>query len=302
MNLFNKLAGECSRATTRLYSTSFYAGVSLLHVSIRQHVFNIYGFARFADEIVDTFHGFDRAKLLEEFKKETFSAIDRGICLNPILNSFQETVNTFSMDHKLIHAFFESMESDLKRCDHDASSLQKYVYGSAEVVGLMCLTVFTAGNRAQFDALKSSASALGSAFQKINFLRDIRYDQSIDRDYLGNILKEDAKALIEKEVTDELSHAFEGIMKLPANSRLGVLVAYRYFLALFKRIKRATPQTLLTKRIRVPNNVKYAILIKTLIGQVVLGSDVLTRRLNDKHRVKNIEQLEENRYALLKRR
>jgi phytoene/squalene synthetase len=266
MDLFPKLSSDCSRLTTRAYSTSFYLGVSLLHKSIRQHVFNIYGFVRLADEIVDTFHSFDRAKLLSDFKSETFQAIERGISLNPILNSFQSTVNEFSMEHDLITSFFESMEMDLEGSEHNRSTLEKYVYGSAEVVGLMCLTVFTAGDRNHFNELKVPARALGSAFQKINFLRDIRYDQSIDRSYLGNILKAQVKDELEREVDGELQQAFEGIKKLPATSRLGVLVAYQYYQALYKRIKRASAQTLLEKRIRVPNAIKYLILLRTIIG------------------------------------
>jgi phytoene/squalene synthetase len=184
MDLFHEVSQDCSRITTEKYSTSFSSAIRLLHKDLRTPICNIYGFVRFADEIVDTFHGYDKALLFEEFKKATYDAIERGISLNPILHSFQMTVNQYKIDHALIDAFLYSMELDLGKHTYDRAGYETYIYGSAEVVGLMCLYIFCEGNQAQYDALKPAAKSLGSAFQKVNFLRDVKADfEGLDRMY-----------------------------------------------------------------------------------------------------------------------
>ncbi|MDQ3552747.1 MAG: squalene/phytoene synthase family protein, partial [Bacteroidota bacterium] len=176
VELFNKVCNDCSKTITTNYSTSFSSAIKLLHPDLRKPIFNIYGFVRLADEIVDTFHSHDKEWLLQQFEEQTYDAINRGISLNPVLNSFQQTVNEFGIDHKLIDAFFKSMESDLEQNNYDRQGFEEYIYGSAEVVGLMCLYVFCEGDNKLYDRLKMSARSLGAAFQKVNFLRDIKQD------------------------------------------------------------------------------------------------------------------------------
>lgn len=267
MQLFHLVCEQCSRTTTERYSTSFSSAIKLLHQDLRQPIFNIYGLVRFADEIVDTFHDFDKAVLLAEFKKQAYEAIDRKISLNPILHSFQQTVNAYNIDHDLIEAFFNSMEMDLDKKAYDHQGYVEYIYGSAEVVGLMCLYVFCEGDRSLYERLKSSARSLGAAFQKVNFLRDLKADfKQLDRVYFPgcdftNFTACD-KTKIEADIQADFDAAYKGIMQLPVKARFGVYVAYKYYLSLFKRIKRCQPQNILVERIRIPNYSKAAIVVR----------------------------------------
>ena len=267
MELFQDVSSECSKVTTERYSTSFSSAIRLLHKDLRNPIYNIYGFVRFADEIVDTFHEHDKFTLLKEFKKETYAAIERGISLNPILNSFQQIVNEFEIEHDLIEAFFNSMESDLTNQRYDNIGYSNYIYGSAEVVGLMCLHVFCDGDKKQYAHLKPYAQALGAAFQKVNFLRDIKADsQQLKRTYFPEVdfndFTLDKKAEIENDIEKDFQSAFEGIMQLPVKARFGVYVAYKYYLSLFKKIKNAQPEILLENRIRIPNYSKAFIVMR----------------------------------------
>jgi phytoene/squalene synthetase len=267
MNLFHEVSQDCSRITTEKYSTSFSSAIKLLHKDLRTPICNIYGFVRFADEIVDTFHGFDKALLFEEFKKATYDAIERGISLNPILHSFQMTVNQYGIDHALIDAFLYSMELDLGKHTYDRAGYETYIYGSAEVVGLMCLYIFCEGNQAQYDALKPAAKSLGSAFQKVNFLRDVKADfEGLDRMYFpdcdfANFTQAD-KLAIEQDIQKDFDEAYAGILHLPIKARFGVYVAYKYYLSLFKKIQRLEPAHILESRVRIPDYGKAFILAK----------------------------------------
>ena len=267
MHLFHELSRECSRLTTIRYSTSFSSAINLLHKGLRPHIHNIYGFVRFADEIVDTFHDHDKAALLAEFKRETYAAIERKISLNPILHSFQQTVNYFNIDLSLTDSFFSSMQLDLYKSQYDKSGYDQYIYGSAEVVGLMCLHVFCEGNHVLYKQLQSHAQSLGAAFQKVNFLRDIKNDfKGLDRMYFPNCdfrnFSQADKHAIENEIQQDFDHAYKGIIKLPVKARFGVYVAYKYYLSLFKKIKKLRPQNILGRRIRIPNYGKAMILAK----------------------------------------
>lgn len=268
--MFDTVGEACSRMVTVRYSTSFSSAIKLLHPELRTPVFNIYAFVRFADEIVDTFHSHDQPRLLEQFKKETFEAIDRGISLNPVLNSFQKTVNAFRIDHELIHAFFRSMECDLVRTAHDEESYKEYIYGSAEVVGLMCLYVFCEGDEKLYRQLRQPAQALGAAFQKVNFLRDIRSDhQDLSRVYFpgcdfSNFTRVH-KEEIEQDIEEDFRNAWGGILQLPVKARFGVYVAYKYYYSLFRKIKSAGPKHILQKRFRVPDYHKACILLRATL-------------------------------------
>jgi phytoene/squalene synthetase len=267
MDLFHEVSQDCSRITTEKYSTSFSSAIKLLHKDLRTPICNIYGFVRFADEIVDTFHGFDKAILFEEFKKATYDAIERGISLNPILHSFQMTVNQYGIDHALIDAFLYSMELDLGKHTYDRAGYETYIYGSAEVVGLMCLYIFCEGNQAQYDVLKPAAKSLGSAFQKVNFLRDVKADfEGLDRMYFPdcdftNFTHAD-KLAIEQDIQKDFDEAYAGILNLPIKARFGVYVAYKYYLSLFKKIQRLEPAHILESRVRIPDYGKAFILAK----------------------------------------
>ena len=264
-HLFDKVSAQASKHTTQTYSTSFSLGIYCLNKKLHRAIYNIYGFVRFADEIVDSFHEYDKETLLKEFREDTYKAIERKISLNPILNSFQEVVNTFHIEQELIDCFLNSMEMDLKQSAHSDESYNQYILGSAEVVGLMCLRVFTNGNEQQYQTLKPSAMKLGAAFQKVNFLRDIKNDM----DYLGRIyfpkvnlkcLTEDEKRTIESEIEKDFNDALIGIKQLPSSSKYGVYVAYVYYNSLFKKIK-STPSTkIMIERIRVPNYQKISLL------------------------------------------
>lgn len=267
IKLFHQVSQECSRITTELYSTSFSSSIRLLHKDLRTPIFNIYGFVRFTDEIVDTFHDFDKVKLLADFKKATYEAIEQKISLNPILHSFQLTVNEYNIDHGLIDAFLKSMEMDLGKKQYDRNGYEEYIYGSAEVVGLMCLYVFCNGDRKSYEHLKPYACSLGSAFQKVNFLRDLKADfEGLDRMYFpgcdfSNFTQND-KIKIEQDIQRDFDHAYEGIVQLPLKARFGVYVAYKYYLSLFKKIKKLQPQKILDTRVRIPDHGKVFILAK----------------------------------------
>lgn len=268
--LFHKISHECSRNVTLRYSTSFSSAIKLLHRDLQQPIFNIYGFVRFADEIVDTFHQHDKKALLDQFREETFSAIQRGISLNPVLNSFQQTVNDFRIAHHLIEAFFRSMESDLTQNRYDRQGYEEYIYGSAEVVGLMCLYVFCEGNELLYEKLKQPACALGAAFQKVNFLRDMKADfADLSRIYFPGCdfhnFSERDKLQIQKDIEADFSEAYKGILNLPIKARFGVYVAHKYYYSLFNKIKQTAPRHILQKRIRIPNYHKAYIVLKASV-------------------------------------
>lgn len=267
MPLFHRVSQECSRITTEEYSTSFSSAIRLLHKDLRTPIYNLYGFVRFADEIVDTFHTYDKEKLLAQFKADTYQALDTGISLNPILHSFQLTCNQYHIDRKLIDAFFHSMEMDLFQQPYSESKYQEYIYGSAEVVGLMCLYVFCEGKQALYDQLKPYAQSLGAAFQKVNFLRDVKADyQQLKRTYFPGVdfqnFTETCKAKIEQDIAADFAHAYEGIVQLPWKARFGVYVAYKYYLCLFNKIRKAAPAQILEQRFRIPNYYKAFILLR----------------------------------------
>jgi len=263
--LYDKNAIKCSRLTTKTYSTSFSLGIRCLHKELRNPIYAIYGFVRFADEIVDTFHNYDKKSLLDNFKKETYKAIDEKISLNPILQSFQLTVNQFNIDLILIEQFLHSMEMDLSERNYDQETFEEYILGSAEVVGLMCLKVFCNGNSASYDKLKPMAMRLGSAFQKINFLRDLNADYiGMGRSYFPGIdlnsFDDRSKKKIEESIAEDFREGFKGIQQLPRGSKLGVYVAYLYYLSLFKKIKNTPSEYVMKKRIRIRNRHKFSIL------------------------------------------
>jgi phytoene synthase len=265
IHLFDESSQACSSIVTKKYSTSFASAIQLLHKNIQQPIYNIYGFVRFADEIVDTFHNQNKQNLLAEFKKETYEAIERKLSLNPILHSFQLTVNQYNIDHNLIEAFFKSMEWDLSKNIYDQKGYEDYIYGSAEVVGLMCLYVFCSGNEHLYQQLKPMAQSLGAAFQKVNFLRDVKADfEELQRMYFPgcdfkNFTQAD-KNKIEADIASDFEKAFKGIVSLPTTSRFGVYVAYKYYLSLFKKIQKLPPQNIMHSRIRIPN-FKKAIIV-----------------------------------------
>ncbi|MFZ1806461.1 MAG: phytoene/squalene synthase family protein [Cyclobacteriaceae bacterium] len=263
--LFDKNAIKCSRLTTKAYSTSFSLGILCLHKELRDPIYSIYGFVRFADEIVDTFHEYDKKDLLNGFKKETYKAMDERISLNPILQSFQLTVHQFNIDHILIEQFLHSMEMDLNEKNYDQESFEEYILGSAEVVGLMCLKVFCNGDSHTYDRLKPMAMRLGSAFQKINFLRDLNADYvGMGRSYFPGIdldaFDDSSKEQIEKSIAEDFHEGYKGIQQLPRGSKLGVYVAYLYYLSLFKKIKNTPSEYVMKKRIRIRNRHKFSIL------------------------------------------
>jgi phytoene/squalene synthetase len=268
--LFDTLSHEMSEITTKKYSTSFSLGISFLHKSIHKPIYAIYGFVRFADEIVDSFHGFDKEVLLADFKKQTYDAIEKGISLNPILNSFQWAVNEYKIPLELVETFLRSMEMDLEKREYDAEKYAQYILGSAEVVGLMCLKVFVNGDETEYERLKPSAMKLGSAFQKINFLRDLKADyQELGRTYFPGIdlneFNNTVKKEIEADIEIDFREGYEGIKQLPKNARFGVYMAYIYYYKLFSKIKSTPPQVILQERIRIPNNKKYRIFIKSYV-------------------------------------
>ena len=268
--LFDDYSRKASRHVTKKYSTSFYAGVRALDKKIRDDVHAIYGFVRFADEIVDSFHGFDKAELLEEFKNDTYKAIDRKVSLNPILNSFQTTIHKYNIDLKLIEQFLFSMAMDLEDIEYDKQKYEQYILGSAEVVGLMCLKIFVYGDEGEYEKLKPYAMKLGSSFQKINFLRDLNADfNELGRIYFPNLesgeLTLENKIQIEEEIQEEFEDALIGIKMLPKSSRFGVYVSYKYYVKLLKKIQRKTANELLQERIRIANKTKVFVFAKSFL-------------------------------------
>lgn len=256
--LFDELSYSVSKMTTQKYSTSFSLGILALKHSIRSAIYAIYGYVRLADEIVDSFQGYNKEKLLSRLKIETENALEEGISINPILQSFQETVHKYQIDKKLIEQFLHSMEMDLRKIDYNSKLYNEYIYGSAEVVGLMCLQVFTEGDKERYEELKPYAMKLGSAFQKINFLRDLKDDyQILGRTYFPNIdmgmFDNGVKGQIENEIEQEFNEALIGIKKLPASSLFGVYLAYKYYFLLFKTIKKKSSKDILNSRVRVPD-------------------------------------------------
>ncbi|WFB68287.1 phytoene/squalene synthase family protein [Chryseobacterium sp. WX] len=268
--LFDELSYEVSKYTTQKYSTSFSLGILALKPAIRPAIYAIYGYVRLADEIVDSFHGYDKEKLLKRLKAETYEALEDRISLNPILHSFQETVRKYDIDIKLINQFLHSMEMDLHKIDYNSDLYKEYIYGSAEVVGLMCLQIFTEGDKQQYDKLKPFAMKLGSAFQKVNFLRDLKDDyQLLGRTYFPSlnmsVFDNIVKTQIENEIEEEFKEALQGIKKLPGSSIFGVYLAYRYYLSLFEKIKRTSSQNMLQQRIRIANSQKLLVALKSYI-------------------------------------
>lgn len=262
--LFDQLSRKTSKMVTNAYSTSFSLGIRFLANKFHNPIYAVYGFVRFADEIVDTFHEFNKRDLLEEFKRDTYRAIDLGISLNPILNSFQEVVRKYNIDRDLIDTFLYSMEMDLEDRQYDQGMYEKYILGSAEVVGLMCLKVFVEGNQQQYDELKPYAMKLGSAFQKINFLRDYKADtEHLGRIYFPQLqftqLDEQTKREIELDIMKDFEMGYIGIKKLPKDARFGVYVAYIYYSNLLHKIMKMPPQKVMQERVRIPNNEKYAL-------------------------------------------
>ncbi len=267
-DLYTQTTLECSKLITRHYSTSFTLGIQTLDKKYHLPIYAIYGFVRYADEIVDTFHEFDKRRLLDRFRADTYLAIEEKISLNPVLHSFQLVVNRYGIEEPLIDAFLKSMEMDLEKDQYSQAGYEAYIYGSAEVVGLMCLRVFCEGDARKYDELLPMAKSLGSAFQKVNFLRDIRSDfKERGRTYFPGVnfavFTVQEKKQIEADIQRDFVHALAGIRKLPKGSRAGVYLAYIYYLRLFKKIQRLPPDRILSERVRVPDHVKMILLFKT---------------------------------------
>lgn len=267
--IFDNVSVKSSKLTTHAYSTSFSLGIYFLNKRLRNSIYSIYGFVRFADEIVDSFEGYDKRYLLDKFKNDTYEAIEQGISLNPILNAFQQVVNKYNINHELIALFLQSMEMDLEKKQYTREVYDQYILGSAEVVGLLCLYVFTDGNKELYEELKPFAMKLGAAFQKINFLRDMKADyQDLGRTYFPNVdmskFNNHVKQQIELEIESDFNEALIGIKKLPASSKGGVYLAYVYYNSLFKKIKNVPAHKILTERIRISNGEKIGLMINSL--------------------------------------
>ena len=264
-SLFDQISVDCSKIVTKTYSTSFSMATKMLHPSIRNHIYNIYGFVRFADEIADSFHNYPKKLLLNRFEEDLYLSLDQKISLNPILNSFQHTVNKFEIDTNLIKAFMRSMRWDLDKKIYDnQEDYEKYIYGSADVVGLMCLKVFVKGNESQYNSLRPAAMSLGSAFQKVNFLRDLKDDyQELNRTYFPSVnfnhFDEVSKLNIINEIELDFELALDGIFKLPVEAQFGVYTAYKYYTKLLKKLKNTPSVNIQKTRIRVPNYQKMSV-------------------------------------------
>ncbi len=270
--LFDMISRQSSKMTTVMYSTSFSMGIRFFSKRFHDPIYAIYGFVRFADEIVDTFHDYDKHKLLENFKRDTYAAIEDKISLNPILNNFQWAVNKYKIEKELIDTFLKSMEMDLYKEDYDRKGYEEYILGSAEVVGLMCLRVFCEGDENKYHELKPTAMRLGAAFQKINFLRDLNHDyHGLGRSYFPGIeinqFNRETKTRIEAEIDADFKAGLEGIKMLPDGARFGVYVAYTYFYALFKKIRKYPAERLLKERVRIPNRRKYVLLVSSWFAE-----------------------------------
>lgn len=273
-SLFDEVSFKTSRFVTHQYSTSFSIGVRCFSPPIRNAIYSIYGFVRLADEIVDTFHEYDKEYLLDDFEKSYYMAVKHGISMNPILNSFQFTVRKYNIDEELVRAFLNSMRSDLRKKKFDENEIKEYIYGSAEVVGLMCLKVFVNGNQASYNELQPYAMRLGAAFQKINFLRDLQHDtQELSRTYFP-VLKnqsfdEKNKRIILDDIYSDYEQAMIGIRKLPEEARFGVYTAYLYYRNLTKIIEKTDATQIMKKRISVPNSKKLFLLFKAYLANKV---------------------------------
>jgi phytoene synthase len=266
--LYHKTAQECNTVITKRYSTSFTLGIKMLGKQYQKGIFAIYGYVRIGDEIVDSFQDYDRQLIWNEYERDTWLALERGISHNPIINTFVQVVRKYNIDYDLIRAFHTSMKLDLEEQKYDPALFEKYIHGSAEVVGLMCLKVFCDGNEEMYERLTKSAKALGSALQKVNFLRDIKDDFSEKgRVYFPNLnfssFDKRIKEVIEDDIQLEFNEALQGIKQLPDGSRIGVYIAYKYYIKLFKKIKRKKPQQVLKGRIRINNLLKLFILTKS---------------------------------------
>ena len=270
-SIFDKVSADCSKNVTNSYSTSFSLATKMLSKSIRQDIYNIYGFVRFADEIVDTFHDYDKKELLNRFIDELNFSLKNKISTNPILNSFQYTVNKYDIDFGLIDSFLKSMKMDLKKIKYNSEKEYKqYIYGSADVVGLMCLKVFVSGDEETFKKLKPSAMALGSAFQKVNFLRDLNADfHDLNRTYFPNLdfkdFDDQSKMLIMEDIENDFRKALKGIYELPNNSKFGVYAAYKYYKRLLTKLKRTSYMKIKNERVRVPNYQKVDVLARSYV-------------------------------------
>jgi phytoene/squalene synthetase len=270
-SLFDKTTFECSKLITQRYSTSFTLGIKTLDKKFHLPIYAVYGFVRYADEIVDTFHDKDKKALLDRFKSDAYEAIDERISLNPVLHAFQLIVNEYKINKELIEAFLRSMEMDLDFKTYNDSRYHEYIYGSAEVVGLMCLKVFCEGDNIMYESLKSPACKLGAAFQKVNFLRDIKSDfEERGRVYFPgvdfNSFDKSTKQLIEEDIQKDFDEALDGIRRLPKGAKMGVKVAYLYYQKLFDKIKSLPPETITQERIRIPNSRKLSLLLSTYFG------------------------------------
>jgi phytoene synthase len=270
MNLYDETCFECSKVITEKYSTSFSSGIKAFHEELRYPIYAIYGFVRYADEIVDTFHDHNKAQLIADFKQETYKAIAQKINLNPVLHSFQMVVNKYNIEQELIAAFLHSMEMDLDKKAYDEANYKTYIYGSAEVIGLMCLRIFCNNDDKLYQSLLPMARSLGAAFQKINFLRDVKSDlEERGRTYFPDVdfskFTQQDKNEIELDIKADMDDAYKGIVLLPASARLGVYIAYKYYLQLFKKIANTPASTILQQRIRVSDNHKKALFCKALL-------------------------------------
>ena len=272
--LFDSVSIRASRMTTKAYSTSFSLGILGLDKKYHDPIYAIYGFVRFADEIVDSFEGYPQKELLERFWKDTHLALDEKISLNPILNSFQQVVNTFEIDSELIETFLKSMEMDLYKNDYDEAGYKAYILGSAEVVGLMCLKVFVDGSEERYQTLKKPAMQLGSAFQKINFLRDLHADyKKLGRTYFPGVdlnnFNESVKTEIEADIDIDFMAGYQGIKQLPKGARFGVYIAYVYYYSLFKKIKKTHCDIILSQRVRISNKRKYGLFLSSYVRHTI---------------------------------
>lgn len=270
--LFDTVSFECSKLVTKQYSTSFSLAVNLLSPKIRKDIYNIYGFVRFADEIVDSFHDYDKEMLMNNFEKDYYLALEQGVSLNPILNSFHQTVKRYKIPDDMVQAFLKSMKADLHKTTYQTKEeYDAYIYGSADVVGLMCLKVFVDGDVERYNELKDAAMRLGSAFQKVNFLRDLKDDYEVlNRSYFPNIdlgeLNADSKQIIINEIEEDFEFAFKnGIHKLPIEAKFGVYIAYRYYKRLLKKLKNVPSEKIMDTRIRISNPMKINLLARSYV-------------------------------------
>ena len=270
--IFDEIAKHCSKQVTKSYSTSFSTATQLLSPSIRQDIYNIYGFVRFADEIVDTFHDYDKEFLFDDFERQLNDAINHKISLNPILNAFQETVHKYDIPQDLYKAFMKSMRQDLYKSNYKSvEEYEQYIYGSADVVGLMCLKVFVKGDENMYEDLKHDAKKLGSAFQKVNFLRDLKADyEDLNRTYFPNVdlreLDEATKMRIINEIEADFKAGLRGISQLPVEAKLGVYTAYVYYLKLLYKLKKTPSLQIKSKRIRVNDYQKVGLLAQSYLS------------------------------------